>query len=467
MIINLIIKNGTLVTPSGIYKADIAIHDQKILAIGSCNAFSPSERTIDAAGKLVFPGAIDTHTHFELAFMGETSPESWDKGTIAAAFGGTTTIVDFAIQEKGASLMSAVEMKLAQADKLSAIDFAFHGCFTDFSDIAQVKSEIGPLVDYGIASFKEFMIYSKEGWMINDWNLFTVLREAKKFGAVVGVHAENASIGESWMEQLVQEGKVSAEYHPKAKPNFVEAEAIQRAISIAEFAGARLYIVHMSTREGVELVKTAKSRGLPVYSETCTHYLTFNDDVYSRPDGINYIISPPLRKNDDIDSLWQGIKNRSVLITGSDHAAYALEQKEKNSETFVTVPNGAGGVEVRFPILYSEGVRKRGLSLIQLVDVCCTNAAKLLGMYPKKGALAPESDADVVIFDPNLEKTLRCDDLHMGSDYTIYEGMKVTGYPITVISKGNVIVEDEAYIGKIGNGEYIKRNINDEIIDSL
>jgi dihydropyrimidinase len=223
----------------------------------------------------------------------------------------------------------------------------------------------------------------------------------------------------------------------------------------------------MSTQEGVELVKSARSRGLPVYSETCTHYLTFNDEMYSRPDGINYIISPPLRKNDDIDTLWQGIKNRSVLITGSDHAAYSLEQKEKNSETFVTVPNGAGGVEARLPVLYSEGVQKRGLSLEQLVDVCCTNAAKLLGMYPKKGVLAPESDADIVIFDPKLEKTLSCNDLHMGSDYTIYEGMKVTGYPITVISKGKVIIEDEAYTGKVGDGEYIHRVIDDEIINAL
>lgn len=463
MSIDLIIENGTLALPEGVVKGDIAIDNGKIVAIGTSSVFPKAEEKLDASRKLVLPGAIDSHTHFELPFMGETPPETWGQGSVAALFGGTTTVVDFAIQQKGDTLMNAVKEKASRAGSLSAVDYSFHGCFTDFSNVENVIKEIKEAVDYGISSFKEFMIYKKQGWQIEDWNLYLVLQEAQKLSALVGVHAESASIGESMIDKYVQEGKVEAEYHPLSKPNFVEAEAIQRAISIARYAGARLYIVHMSTKEGVSLVKTARSEEAPIYSETCPHYLTLTDEVYSRPNGINYILSPPLRKKEDIEALWRGLADGTVSIVGSDHVAYTIEQKKRHSKTFAEVPNGAGGVETRLPILYSEGVEKGRLSLPKLVEVCCTNSAKLFGMYPKKGTITVGSDADLVVLDPKLEKILSVENLHMGSDYTMFEGMKVKGYPIITILRGNITVKDGEFLGKEGSGQFVKTNIKDEI----
>jgi len=467
MTIDLIVENGLLVFPEGVVKGDLAIEAGRILAIGSSTAFPRAERKVDASGKFVLPGAIDTHTHFELPFMGETPPETWEQGTIAASFGGTTTVLDFVIQDKGGKLMDAVRAKVERAGKLARVDFSLHGCFTDFSDIRSVVAEVKEAVEYGISSFKEFMIYKKQGWQIDDWNLHIVLREAQKYGAIVGVHAENASIGESMIDKCLEEGKVEPVYHALSKPNFVEEEAIQRAVGIAKFACARLYIVHMSTKEGVPLVRAARAAGLPVYSETCTHYLTLTDDVYRKPDGINFILSPPLRKKEDAEALWHGLDEGSVSMVGSDHVAYTSDQKKKHSKTFAEVPNGAPGVELRLPIVYSEGVQKRRLSLPRLVEVCSTNAAKMFGIYPRKGTLMPGSDADVVVLDPKLEKTIRAGDLHMGSDYTMFEGMKVKGYPVVTILKGQIIVEGDQYLGRAADGLFLKSKMEDEAIASV
>jgi len=467
MTIDLIIKNGTVVFNGNVLKTDIAINDGKIVKIGSKNHFPNAERVINAEGKFVFPGAIDTHTHFEQPFMGEVPPETWDQGTMAAAFGGNTMYIDFVVQEHGKSLLDAVKTKVSYVNALSAIDFSFHACFTDFSDIDAVKAEVRKIIEYGIPSFKEYMTYRKEGYFVNDWELYQVLLEVRKFGGIVGVHAENAFIGDALIEKFLKEGKKAPKYHPLAKPNFVEAEAIQRAIAIANFAGARLYFVHVSTKEGVHLIREARCRGEPIFAETCPHYLTLTDDVYSRPDGINYIISPPLRKEDDIKALWSGLSDGTIQVTGTDHIAYTSEQKRKHSENFASVPNGAAGVELRLPIIYSEGVKKGRISLIKMVDICSTNAAKLFGLYPKKGTILPGSDADIVIFDPKIEKTITVEDLHMGTDYTIYEGMKVTGWPIMTILRGKIIVENGSYLGKKGDGSFIKGKIIDEIIDTL
>jgi len=465
--IDLIIENGTVVFNGNILKTDIAIENGKIIKIGNRNHFPAAERVINAEGKLVFPGAIDTHTHFEQPFMGEVPPETWDQGTIAAAFGGNTMHIDFVVQEHGKSLLDAIKAKVSYVDALSAIDFSFHACFTDFSDMDMIRAEVRKIIEYGIPSFKEYMTYRKEGYFVNDGELYQLLREVQKFGGIVGVHAENTFIAESLIEEFLKEGKKSAKYHPLAKPNFVEAEAIQRAISIANFAGARLYVVHLSTKEGLHLIKEAKCRGEPIFAETCPHYLTLTDDVYSRPDGINYIMSPPLRKKDDIEALWKGLSDGTISVTGTDHIAYTSEQKRRHSETFANVPNGVPGVELRLPIIYSEGVRKGRISLTRMVDICSTNAAKLFGLYPKKGAILPGSDADIVIFDPKIEKTITVETLHMGTDYTIYEGMKVTGWPVITILRGKVIVENESYLGKKGDGSFIKGRIVDEIIDTV
>ncbi len=460
MAVDILIKNGRVVNPSGIMETDIAINGQKIVGLGYSKTFTDAETVVDAKGKYVIPGGIDPHTHFELEFMGEQGPEDWHKGTSAAAFGGTTTIIDFSIQNKGRPLMESIKSDVARAESLVAIDVCMHGCFTDFTDPDKIVEEMPEVVGYGVPSFKEFMIYRKQGWLIDDWTLYRVLQEASELNALVGVHAESGVLGEEMIQKLVDEGKNGAEYHPLSKPNFIEEEAIQRAISIARFAESPLYIVHMSTREGVKLVGDARAQGLPIWAETCTHYLTLTDEVYERPDGINYILSPPLRKKEDVKSLWNGLADGSVSVVGTDHVAFTMEQKVRNSATFATVPNGAGGVEVRLPLLLSEGVNGGLLSFEKMVEVFSTNAAKMFGLYPKKGILAPGSDADIVIVDLEKEKTLSVDNLHMGPDFTMYEGYNVKGYPVTTLSKGKIIIDNEEYLGEKGDGSFIKRELD-------
>jgi dihydropyrimidinase len=467
MSIDMIIRNGTVVTGGDVAQTDIAVNNGKILAVGDCALFQ-ADRVVDAKGRIVIPGGIDTHSHYELPFMGETPPETWEQGTAAAAIGGTTTTIDFAIESvHGTTALEAVKNQLGRAEKLSTIDYATHGVFTDFRDLKKVASDFKGIVEMGVPSFKEFMIYKKQGWYINDWNLLKVLENSQKLGALVGVHAENAEIGESRAAELVSEGKVGYRYHGVAKPNFVEAEAIQRAISIAEFARSRVYIVHTSTREGVELVNDARRRGRPVWSETCQHYLTITRDIYETDLALYSMCSPPLRTKEDIDALWRGLADGSVSIVGSDHVAYTKQQKEKHAERFVDVPNGCPGAECRVPIVYSEGVEKGRLSLPRFVEVVSTNAAKMFGIYPQKGAISPGSDADIVIIDPTKEKTLDHENLHMGTDWSLFRGMKVKGWPAMTILRGKVIVEDEAFLGKAGDGHFVKGNIQDSIINSV
>jgi dihydropyrimidinase len=468
MAIDMIIRGGFVVTGGDVSQTDVAINDGKINAIGNASRLMEADRVINASGMIVIPGGIDTHSHYELPFMGETPPETWEQGTAAAAIGGTTTTIDFAVENvHGRGATEAVRKQLARAEKLSTIDYTTHGVFTDFQDMTRVAAEFKRIVDMGIPSFKEFMIYRKEGWYISDWNLLKIFQNSEKSGGLVGVHAENAEIGEAWQAELVSQGKVEYKYHGVAKPNFVEAEAIQRAISIAEFAKSRMYVAHMSTREGVELVGKARTRGLPVWSETCQHYLTVTNKVYETELGLYSMCSPPLRTSDDIDALWQGLADGRVSVVGSDHVAYTKKQKEKHSERFVDVPNGCPGAECRLPIVYSEGVEKGRMSLPRFVEVVSTNAAKMFGIYPKKGVIAPGSDADVVIIDPNREKVLDHDRLHMGTDWSLYRGIRVKGWPVMTILRGDVIVEDERFLGKGGQGQFVKGEIQTSVIKTV
>lgn len=468
MPVDIIIKNGKVVTGGDVIEADIAIDGEKILAVGNLGELK-ADKTIDAKGKIVIPGGIDTHSHFELPFMGETPPETWEEGTMASAIGGTTTTIDFAVEGllPGDGGFDTLKKQLEHADKLSVIDYTTQGVFTKFDDMDKVLSDFKEIVEHGCPGFKEFMIYKNVGIYINDWNLFKVLQGANKHGALVGVHAESADIGENWQAELVAEGKVDFKYHGVAKPNFVEAEAIQRAISIAEFAKSRLYIVHMSTREGVEMVRAARQKGLPIWSETCQHYLSVTDDIYNTDLALYSMCSPPLRKQEDIDALWGGIADGTVSIVGSDHVGYTKAQKEGHSEKFIDVPNGCPGAECRVPIVYSEGVGKGRISLPRFVEVVSTNAAKMFGIYPQKGIIAPGSDADLVIIDPKKEKILNVENLHMKVDWSLYKGMKVKGWPVMTILRGKVMVEDEKFLGKTGDGKFVKGKIEDSVIGSV
>lgn len=456
-----IIKNGKVVTPSGILDIDIAIEGEKIAGLGNFGKFLKAEETIDAKGKLVIPGGIDPHTHFELKFMGAIVPEKWDQASAAAAIGGTTSYIDHAFPNKGEDPMAAVERRAKRAKVASASDFAMMGAFLDFSNLEEIPGKIKELSKKGVPSFKVFTIYRPEGWYANDWDILNVLWGARDIGGVVCVHAENAFVGEEWQKRFVKEGKIEPKYHAKAKPNFVEFEAMQRVISLANFAGAYSYFVHMSIKEGVELVRNERHQGHLVFAETTHKYLTHTEDAYEGKRGRYYLVSPSLRKKEDIEGLWKGIADGSVSTIGSDHAAFSKEQKEASDE-FITVPNGSPGVETRVPVMYYEGVTRRNLPITKFVDVVSTNVAKIFGLYPKKGIIAPGSDADLVIFDPDKEKSLDTENLHIGTDWNYYDGVTIKGWPILTMSRGKKIVENEQYIGKPGDGKELFREIKRE-----
>ena len=478
MELDLIVENGLVVLPDGALRADVAVRGGKIVAVGDGKIFPRAKRRIDASGKIVLPGMIDTHTHFEITLRGAKSPEGWDQATTAAAFGGVTTCIDFVWQgvnweeRPSLNLAEVLKAKVERVSKMAAVDFSFHGTFTDTSDMDRVIEGVKQCVEYGISSFKIFMGQSSKGmnksdkraWWVDDWGLYNVMQEAKKYNAIVGVHAENSTIADALMERHVKEGKTDAIYLAMSKPNFIEEEAVQRAITIAKATGARLYIAHLSTKEGVGLIRAARASGIPVYAETVPHYLTLTDEMYRRPDGLLFMGSPPLRKQEDIDALWRGLADGSVSFMGTDHLGLTKEQKLGGATNFTEARGGRSVVELLLPILYSEGVAKGRLSLPRLVQVCSTNAAKMFDVYPRKGTLAPGSDADIVLLDPELEKTITIENLHVGSNWTPYAGMKVKGWPVMTILRGAVIVEGGSYMGKSGDGQFVKAAISPEDI---
>jgi dihydropyrimidinase len=470
MAVDLIIKDGTVVSQLGVLRTDIAIKGEKILAVGEQGAFAQAERIIDAKGKIVIPGGIDPHSHIEIDFMGEVSPETWDQATSSAAIGGTTTVLDHAPRKENESILDAVKRQLARAEKLSAIDYTTRGMLVNLSgDISGVISGMEEVIDYGIPTLKAFQIYTKNRWFADDWQLYRILQRASELNALVTIHAENCIIGESLQAELVKQGKTDPKYHGVAKPNMVENIAIYTCMEMAQALGARVYIVHTSTREAPGIIDSYRQKGLPVFCETCTHYLWLTDATFEPkfPRGVMYMCSPPLRKREDVESMWRGIKAGTVHVVGSDHAPFSMQQKRDNSETFVSIPNGFPGLEPRVSVVFQEGVLKRKLDLQRFVDVVSTNAAKIFGMYPQKGIIAPGSDADLVIMDPDKKHSLNAADLHQGTDLSVYEGMIVTGWPAATILRGQVIAENDEYVGKPGQGRFVKGKLDDAVLATV
>ena len=465
MELDLCIKGGNVVSPTGISETDIGIRGEKIVLLGDGKLFPHAEKTRDVTGKYIIPGGIDTHSHLEVGFQGAQAADDFYSGTVAAAFGGTTCIIDFARCIKGGSAVEVLRKRMDQAQSKAVVDYGFHVTLTEASP--QIISEIKEVVQMGCPSFKLFMIYKKEGQMIDDGGLLAVFEEAAKWNAIAGVHAENAAITEHNVEKAVFENKLDWIHHALTKPNIVEAEAIQRVLLFSKHVGNALNIFHMSTHEGVDLVSEAQRDGYPVYAETTPHYLTFTEDVYTRPDGHYYLCSPPLRKQKDIDQLWKGFRFGCPTFTGTDHASFPLIDKEKFLEkkngqlipNFTKVANGVPGIEVRLPILLN-GVREGKLRMTDLVRIFSANAARIFGLYPRKGVIEIGSDADLVVIDPNREKILSARTLHMHVDYCLYEGMKVIGYPIMTILRGRILVEDEKLFGDPGSGKFLKREID-------
>src|SRR5437868_3755148 len=447
-----IIANGKVVTATDTYLADIAISAGKIEVVGQNLPRQNAARVLEAMGKYVFPGGIDVHTHLDMPFGGTTSADDFETGTRAAAWGGTTTLIDFAIQYKGQSLREAFDAWMKKADGRAVCDYGFHCIITDLPDAR--LDEMSALVREGVTTFKLFMAYPGV-FMLDDASIFKALRQTAKHGGMVCMHAENGGAIDVIVKQALAEGKTAPKYHALTRPTTAEAEACGRAIALAEMAGAPLYIVHMSCNEALEKVREARDRGLPVYAETCPQYLYLSLENMDAPgfEGAKYVFTPPLREKWHQEKLWNGLRNDHLQVVSTDHCPFCFkEQKELGKDDFTKIPNGGPGIEHRMSLVYSGGVGKGRFNVNRFVELVSTTPAKIFGLYPRKGTLAVGSDADLVIFDPNRKHTISAKTHHMRVDYSMFEGIQVTGMPHAVLSRGQVIVEDDKFLGRPGAG---------------
>lgn len=468
---DLIIRNGMIVSHLDRQYGDIAVKDGKIVKIGKLNDLK-GKTEIDATGKVVIPGGIDTHTHHENPFQGCEGGDDFYTGSIAAAHGGSTTMMDFSITPQGELPCDFAKTRIEKALKRGiVIDFSFHCCLTEMNE--KVRSQIKDTVELGLASFKVYMIYRKENMMMDDGMLLELINEATKYGALVGVHAENAAIAEYNVAKAIVQGKTDWIYHALTKPNIVEYEAIKRAITLAESLNTGMFIYHMSTKEGAEILMKSRAEGKPVYAETCAHYLSLTDEKFLGEEGYLNLLSPPLRKKEDNEKLWKGISESAIYTTGSDHAPFTRREKELRLERgpdgkfihdFTKVANGGPGIELKLPTLIN-GVSQGKITWENLVFTNSYAAARIFGMYPKKGEIRVGADADIVIVDPKREVTITGPEmLHMHCDHTPYLGLTYKGWPQTTILRGSVIVKDGNFVGHKGSGEFLKRKIEPQIL---
>jgi dihydropyrimidinase len=457
MAFDTIIRNGTVVTATDTYAADVAISNGKISAMGSDLPTTNATKIIDATNKLVMPGGIDVHTHLDMPFGGTTSADDFETGTRAAAFGGTTTLIDFAIQYKGQPLRQAFDTWMAKAASKAVCDYAFHCIVTDIS--GGQLGEMNDLVHEGVTSFKLFMAYPGV-FMLDDGSIFKALQQTSQNGAMICMHAENGSAIDVIVQQALAEGKTAPKYHALTRPTTAEAEAVGRAVALAEMAGAPIYIVHLSCNDALEKVREARDRGLPVYAETCPQYLYLSLENMDAPgfESAKYVFTPPLREKWNQEKLWNGLKRDHLQVVSTDHCPFCFkEQKEMGKDDFTKIPNGGPGVEHRMSLIYSGGVAGGRFSVNRFVELVSTTPAKLFGLYPRKGTIAVGSDADLVVFDPTRKHTISAKTHHMRVDYSIFEGIEVTGMPDVVLSRGNVVVEGDKFLGRAGAGEFLRR----------
>jgi len=453
----LLIKNGNVVTAVDNYFADVLVEDGKVAVIGN-KLTMEADRTIDASGMLVIPGGIDPHTHMELPFGGTSASDDFRTGTIAAAHGGTTTIIDFAVQYHGESLRQAVDNWHKKAEGKTAIDYGFHLITTDLPD--ERVPEMRQLINEGVMSFKMFMAYPGV-FLVDDATIFRAMKNAANAGGLICMHAENGIVINEIIKHALAEGKTAPKYHALTRPTKAEAEGVHRAIAIAEMADAPVYIVHLSCADALEEVREARDKGIPAYAETCPQYLFLDYSLYEREgfEGAKWVMTPPLREKWNQDKLWQGLQGNDLQVISTDHCPFCFkEQKELGRDDFTKIPNGGPGVEHRMSLIYNGGVAGGKISLNRFVELTSTSAAKLFGLFPRKGTIAVGSDADIVIFDPNEEMTISAATHHMNVDYSAYEGVKVRGVTKTVLSRGRVVIDDGKYVGKPGDGQYLKRS---------
>jgi dihydropyrimidinase len=453
-----LITNGTIVTADGSTLADVLIDGETIFAIGSKLATDGTtvDETIDASGKYVIPGAIDVHTHMELPFGGTFAKDTFETGTRAAAFGGTTTIVDFAVQSRGASLREGLDAWHAKAEGNAVADYGFHMIMSDVND--DTLKEMDQLVDEGVPDFKLFTAYPGVFYS-DDGAIFRAMQQTGKNGGLIMMHAENGMAIDIVAADLVNEGKTDPLYHGIARYPIFEGEATNRVIRLAEAAQVPVYIVHLSARDALNAVRDARDRGSQAFAETCPQYLFLTiDDMGNGFEGAKFVCSPPLRSADHQDELWTGLIKDDLQLVATDHCPFDFHgQKELGKGDFRKVPNGLPGVEDRVDLLHDGGVIGGRLTKERWVEIISTAPAKLFGMHPRKGAIAVGADADIVVYDPNAKHTISAKTHHMNVDYSCYEGRKVQGRSDVVLSRGAVIVRDGEFTGRKGHGRFLKR----------
>ena len=463
--IDLMIRGGRLVTPEGVFLGNVAVDGEQIVAVGQFDF--PARRTIDASGSLVLPGLVDAHVHMQCNAWGAVSPNDFYRGTVAGALGGVTTIVDFATQVRGRPMMEAVEALRAQADGNTVIDYSMHLSITDASPAT--LQEIKRIVAYGIPTFKMFTTYRAHNIMVEDDEILAICQRVHECGGLPGAHAENASISEHNYERFEAAGLRAPSYHALAKPDYVEAEALSRMLLLARAAGSRLYVYHLTTAWGVELVRHARQAGQPVLAETCPHYLTLTRALLDRPDGVNWICSPPLRDNTDLEALWAALLDGTVAVISTDEAGFNAADKRRAAAAgpLDQIPNGLPGIEMRLPVIFTQGVESGRLSLERFVALNCANPARICGLYPRKGTIAPGSDADLIVVDPKKRVRLSAQTQHMPTDWCAYEGMDVTGYPAYTIARGQVIVDQYRFCGERGRGAFVPGRLDERLLEQV
>ena len=458
---SVLIKNGRVITAVDDYLADIFIENETVTLIGDKLEIEADE-VIDASGKYLFPGGLDPHTHLDMPFGGTTSADDFETGTLAAAHGGTTTLIDFAIQSKGHSTLEALDTWHAKADGKTAIDYGFHMIVTDLED--NRVHEMKMLANAGVTSYKLFMAYPGVLY-VDDGTIYRAMRKAGEDGTVVCMHAENGIVIDEIVKQALAKGKTEPKYHAITRPTRMEAEGVHRAISIAEVAQVPIYIVHLSSSDALEQVMLARNRGVHAFAETCPQYLFLDDSYYDQEgfEGAKYVMTPALREKWNQDELWKGLKFGDLQSIATDHCPFCFkDQKMLGIDDFSKIPNGGPGVENRMSLVFNGGVNSGRISLNKFVELTSTAAAKTFGLFPKKGTIAVGSDADIVIFDPNRTETISVNNTcthHMNVDYNAYEGFEVTGFTETVLSRGKVIIDNCEYVGKKGDGHFLKRGL--------
>ncbi|MDR2771677.1 MAG: dihydropyrimidinase [Clostridiales Family XIII bacterium] len=447
---DLLIKNGKIVSAAAAYTADVAVKGEKIVQVGIGIEPAPGAKVVDATGKLVLPGAIDAHTHLAMPFGGTVSADDYEAGTRAAACGGTTTVFDFALQDFGERMEDTVKRREEICAPQATVDYAFHVGVKDAE--GNLLDSLETCVEYGVPSFKVFMVYD---FGVTDGVFYRVLERSKDIGALIAVHAENNEMVNMFVKRFLAEGKTSAWHHYLSRPEFVEGEADERAIAWAKSLNAPLYIVHLANKQGMDAVTRARNEGYPVFAETCPQYLHFTNEVYKRENGRNWVCSPPIKGEASRDALWAGLLRGDIATVATDHCPFLQAEKDWGLHDFTKIPNGCAGIENMYPYMLSEANKGR-LSYSKVVEVCATAPAKIFGLSDQKGAIRPGLDADIVLYDPQKNFTIENALMHGAGDHTVWEGVQLKGYPAATYSRGALVYQDGKFLGKKGAGRFVK-----------